>query len=440
MQAHTLAVLACGAVLLQGCHCVGIPEAAYRCSSSADCLGTEFCSDAGWCLPSSPDSVPDASAQPADAGFADAQADLDADLTPALDVGSVADAAAAPDGSAPVPDAAVPGADAGACLPSQQEAAESNCVDQVDDDCDGLTDCGDPDCEFEYCDAAHTALCHGGGCGCDLPRVACSGECLYPGQCCADTDCGAAADVCLDYQCVCGNQDACAGSSDTCQNGACRCGSSAPCAGSADTCVNGACRCGNADPCTGSQPCVNGGCLTCGKAGTSCCLDGGCAPGAVCIDDTCKPCGAPDGPCCANGTCSPGGMCVGGECAACGAAGEPCCPYQSCPGGCCIPDGTGTGLCLAATQACSDNLGGTCDSTTSGCGVGVAQCGAAGQSCCLWSTTPTGILVQGCTAPWTTCGAPTCEACGVPGGRCCPNGACQASTCQGAVCLAPQGQ
>lgn len=95
-----------------------------------------------------------------------------------------------------VPDAGPPCAD-----------AEASCADGVDDDCDDLIDCDDPDCLGLPCDDGvwcnGTETCGEGACepaaarcpmGCDEDAMTCA-------ACAADADCGAPGDVVWDGPC-----------------------------------------------------------------------------------------------------------------------------------------------------------------------------------------------------------------------------------------------
>jgi cysteine-rich repeat protein len=142
------------------------------------------------------------------------------------------------------------------------EAAEQSCVDGIDSDCDGLTDCGDPDCAFAL-DRPHTFPCKIPVCGDGFLDVdeECDDANLDEGDCCdadcrldpAGTPCGPEEAQCLLFQCdtsgVC--QDRSTG-----LDGAPCLGNGEDACSAADTCLAGVCQDNgpNAEP----ERCCNG--------------------------------------------------------------------------------------------------------------------------------------------------------------------------------------
>jgi hypothetical protein len=53
----------------------------------------------------------------------------------------------------------------GTCVCAKTEQAESRCTDGQDNDCDGLSDCADPDCNAKSC-GANGKVCGGASCAC----------------------------------------------------------------------------------------------------------------------------------------------------------------------------------------------------------------------------------------------------------------------------------
>jgi hypothetical protein len=90
---------------------------------------------------------------------------------------------------------------------------ELACEDGADEDCDGATDCADPDCDARACGAAGRS-CAGGACACPggATETACAdgvdGDCDGSVDCadadCAGRSCGAGGLVCAGTSCVCG--------------------------------------------------------------------------------------------------------------------------------------------------------------------------------------------------------------------------------------------
>jgi len=166
---------------------------------------------------------------------------------------------------------------------------------------------------------------------------------------------------------------------------------------------------------------------------------GGAVPG-TCTNGSCGNCGGPGQPCCngnpnggrAGDFCTAAGLtCVeagggGSVCSMCGGPGQPCCGGTTCDaGGCCNQD-PNTPTCIAAGQACPDNLG-MC--TNGGCQGGT--CGLVGQRCCAGDVE--------CTGTYTRCADNFCEPCGGSAQRCCDGGQNDDFCASGFVCIDQQG-
>lgn len=326
-----------------------------------------------------------------------------------------------------------------------------NCLDGLDNDCDGRADCSDSDCYAQsYCGAT---TCGDGRC------IASMGETC--GTCAADCCAPPAPD---------------AGSSPMPDAGP-------TCGGNLQAC------CPSPSPCTGMLACLSGTCRaltasgSCGGRGEPCCMpDAACDPGFVCTGSptlgyTCEmvtsmDAGAMSADAGCTTTCTLGDVrcptelqveeCVTGTggcrewrrfemcpdsgvagsryvcrlgrrgdptsaCVLCGGTGNPCCASRSCDGGrACQADGTcGPAPCPTGQMVCS----GSCTDTTSN----PLNCGACGNVCpdrpnsnrrCTAST-----CGYGCASPFGDCdmtSANGCETnlqtdatnCGACGNRC----------------------
>lgn len=168
--------------------------------------------------------------------------------------------------------------DGPACTPTS--SAESKCDDGVDDDCDGKTDCADPDCEAKACEDGDKCT-EGEKCS----ALACAGgaaKSCDDGNACTDDTC--------DPKTGCSSMKK--------STGACSAGN--PCTEN-DTCVDGVCTPGTAKTCDDMNPCTTdtcdatAGCKNVNNTGP--CDDGTFCNGAdTCKDGTCQvhpgnPCG-----------------------------------------------------------------------------------------------------------------------------------------------------
>lgn len=175
------------------------------------------------------------------------------------------------------------GVDAGEQDSGSCPAKETNCADGVDDDCDQLTDCADPDCEAQGCDDLNPCTtgntCAGGSCNrgtpvvCDMPPSPCmaqagtceagTGRCLYASL--ADgVQCGtAAAARCCGGTCINTtlNTANCGGCGLSCGMGqVCQPINQSTCSiEPIDT--SGRCSCNATTPCPRGQACTNGFCV-----------------------------------------------------------------------------------------------------------------------------------------------------------------------------------
>ena len=123
---------------------------------------------------------------------------------------------------------------------------------------------------------------------------------------------------------------------------------------------------------------------------------------------------------------------------ACGQKGQPCCPSNRCLAGCCVPDGSSTGVCAGVGEACDSSR--TCLSDSScqapGYGSSVAcfweYCGGSGESCC------SSAAGNYCAAPDATCvplfigtNSGYCQPCGGASQPCCsPTFSAETRTCR----------
>ncbi|MCB9593281.1 MAG: hypothetical protein H6719_11165 [Sandaracinaceae bacterium] len=301
-----------------------------------------------------------------------------------------------------------PDADGGPGCP----ATETDCVDGMDDDCDGLIDCADPDCLDAPCDDA-SACTQGDACRAD-------------GTCGADPiDCDDA-DPCTDdsceaeFGCVRTNNTAscddgfwCNGA-DTCRDGLCQDHGAPPCPAFCNE-MSMACEecmvdadCGA--PTTGAWGACGGFSGTCGQSGTQSrpvmtprCMAGTCSVEAstdtqACTRDT-------SGVSCGTTTYTTWGSC-GGYSNACDTTGTQSRTrtQRLCAGGACTSVNNGESRACSRTVANGTSCGsgsaccsGACVSITSStrCGGCNVNCSSIGRTCA--STGTGGYSCRGCT-------------------------------------------
>ena len=223
---------------------------------------------------------------------------------------------------------------------------ENACGNGADDDCDGLTDCADPNCAGRSCDGSGRT-CMGGMCECasdvEFCRNGVDDDCDGLADC-ADPDCGGA---------ICGDLgERCSGS--TCA-----------CPGSIESCTNGI-----DDTCDGLADCADPNCrnMACGPMGLRC-QSGSCrcpAETETCgnmADDDCD--GATDEGCspemedCTNGVDDDGDGAIDCEDFPDCLNGSPCALDGTCQrGACCVPVGP---------EVCPNGVDDDCDGSVDNC-------------------------------------------------------------------------
>jgi hypothetical protein len=192
----------------------------------------------------------------------------------------------------------------GQVLP-QSESSTLACNDGQDDDCDGLTDCADPDCAGRSCSL--TGVCVNGACA----------------MCAPD---GGAAQPFGETTCSDGVDNDCDGKIDCLDTGSCRgrtCGAGATCAS-------------------------DGGCVCSGNGGAPQAVETSCGDGADNDCDGLADCKDPD--CAAQSCGGPGATCASGSCSCSGNGGTPQSPETSCSDG---HDNDCNGAVDCADPACS---------------------------------------------------------------------------------------
>ncbi len=331
----------------------------------------------------------------------------------------------------------------GNCIPPvpTAENTRDTCGDSQDNDCDGLTDFDDPDCN-KFCRPGDTKPCYNGPpnsqnigecrggtatCKQDYTWGPCDGEILPTTEVCdgKDNDCNRQ----VDEACGCTKDTDCPNEA-RCEAGSCKvlpCVSpNARCGKECIDVLTSAQHCGRCNrACTGGNACQDGECR---------CANGLIECTGVCVDTTQNNnhCGVCNNACGDRKTCQQK-KCVcnqaftdcSGDCANlssddkhCGTCGKSCKSYESCQSGSCVckdPKGICGGVCVDI--AVDNKHCGGCDQV---CDLTKEQC-TAGKCACLPSHTSCGDQCfdlqsspQHCGGCGKSCGVG--EAC--EGGRC----------------------
>ncbi len=374
----------------------------------------------------------------------------------------------------------------GEVKPTAENTAAA-CTNGLDDDCDGLTDCADPDCSGQKCGAGNLLTCSAAACKCvvaggtaETAEVTCGDgkdndcdgkiDCADP-DCATGVACGSNGLKCAAQACACsGNGGAAQATETSCADGFdndcdglidcldSNCTGQACGAGNGRTCVSSACTCsgnggvaqatetscgdGKDNDCDGKIDCADPDCggLSCGTNSKTChaavctCLASGAAPAAtetVCNDGL-------DNNCDGKTDCADTTACATGT--ACGTGGA------TCAAAACACSGNGGVAQPAGETACSDGFDNDCDGLVD-CAdpqCSTLSCGANGKTChstvctCLASGAAPAASETSCTdgvdnncdgkvdcADTTACAAGT--TCGANGYKC----AAQACSCSG---------
>lgn len=349
-------------------------------------------------------------------------------------------------------------ADAGACQcggnGGLREGSESVCSDLADNDCDGTTDCADDTCNAQPCRAngfvcmAMLCACTGNG-GPAQPGMEVSCTDGFDNDCdgladCADTQCDS---VSCGPGCACGlgarREVSCTDGLDNDGDNASDCADSdcggVACGQNGLRCATGACRCvldggtvqvmetlcadGRDNDCNGAFDCGEAACLgqTCGLGGRVC-------VGAVC---TCFVDGGVTEP--VEVSCSDG---RDNDCDGLSDCADPSCAGASCGTGCACANG------VKAETACNDGADndgdGQVDCVDTQCNR--RQCGATAASvCCGAGCRNLAADSNNCGGCGTVCqqGCVAATSSGTPSGRCACNGNGQCShgqSCAGSLC------
>jgi hypothetical protein len=226
------------------------------------------------------------------------------------------------------------------CFGQLNPSGESNCGDNVDNDCDGDIDCADSNCNGDSCGSygmecvSFTCVCSGNGgavqsaessCG-DSHDNDCDGNIDCADSQCAGDPCGSNGMICSGGSCVC------SGNGGTPQTSESNCGDNHDndCDGATD-CADGNC---NGDPCgSNGRICISNTCQCPTSPPELNCGDG--------VDNDCD--GATD---CADGDCN-GMECSGGN-------------GMECSGSVCLCSGNG-GPTEATETTCYDGFDNDCD-------------------------------------------------------------------------------
>lgn len=300
------------------------------------------------------------------------------------------------------------------------------CADGLDNDCDGLLDCGDPGCAGAGCDD---------GSGCSTNDTCSAGSCAG-----APLDCGPPALPCRQSAGACTADAGCSWPLEAvgspCDGGACNSAGLCAPADSELDCGNGIDDATDADLLADCQdpdcfsiqaPCDAGLCVvgatcrpdfSCTGAPKTClpnrqCRDAGtCDPGTGACTNPQSPVGSPcdDGDPCTDDTCTSNGMCQG---AAKVCTSPTLCATSSCDAGACVLAPANTGA------SCDDDAGCTHSDVCAGgaCGGQVYSC-ANPPSCrqpgaCLGDGGCSFALAQDttpCDGGWGTCQSGNCIA------------------------------
>nr|MDJ0865604.1 putative metal-binding motif-containing protein [Myxococcota bacterium] len=218
--------------------------------------------------------------------------------------------------------------------------AVEDCSNGIDDDCNGLTDAEDGTCN-RACAGRGQACSSAADCCapcdvCDAITGTCGGDACEPGCGAEGATCSADAECCFPAQC---------GADGTC--GA----PPPPCDQEGDLCELGFDRC-----CKPELVCLESfedqlpRCTRCLDDGERCSSDGECCAGtcrnAGELDSECGNCTSFGGdPCTYDSDCCRGLSCVQGACAECGEAGSSCGFDGACCSGNCLDDEIGPGTC-----------------------------------------------------------------------------------------------
>jgi hypothetical protein len=281
---------------------------------------------------------------------------------------------------------------------STQGTKETSCGDGLDNDCDGLIDCDDPDCQSkagqpgQFCDAARPGMtcsnpaATGGTSTCSVCAPNRNFALAQP----TETTCNDGIDNDCDGQIDCGDSD-CVSRAAVCSANGERCTTALQCRCPDTSGVETICDDGQDNDCDGKKDCADSDCAgrTCGPNGKTC-------SGGVC---TC-PGGQVKETSCGDGLdndCDGLIDCADPDCRAtsAGAYGQACatgtlvanarCDYF---GACVCPGGQ------AKETSCGDGLDNDCDGK-----VDCEDPDCAGQSC--------GTFGKTCPAVGTTCSCPT---------------------------------
>lgn len=255
-----------------------------------------------------------------------------------------------------------------ACDAAPGPTSTESCTNRLDDDCDGLVDCGDADCATDaacricmyngcfdrglmsgaYCDARARVACGvASGCAVEVGRTDC--ETLYPH----------ASGSCFGGSCLLG--------SGSCERGWANCdGDDANgCETNVDASISNCGTCGNRCTATSGTPVCVGGVCSVGScpAGRGDCdrrTDNGCEVDTNTDNFNCGVCGT---------ICGPGAGCAAGACR---------CPTGAtyCPAGC-FDLLTSAGNCGSCGNVCPAGTRCVAGACTSGCPSGQVDCSGA---------------------------------------------------------------